>query len=796
MVHYVATQQSPLEPCPSQPPIEAQPAAIRQSAGTAGGLTPVSTSPDAGRPTKDRPFKRVTQSCLGCKKRKIRCSRTFPCDQCIHRGPQFAATCERIEPENNPHGNETLANRVKQLENVVRSLQQRVDLLEPQEEEADDDNSSSSRYQAAVPVTPAQPPSPYHSRANVSFRGQPEEEEGPLALEDFAMGFLTNQARTARQLNPTSLGHDMSRGYMTGAADLVTKTFLLDRSKCWSLINIYFSRLEWYTKCLHVPSVRDEAERMLTLPSAAQAFEARPSFMCILQLIQCIALHLIEPAEQAALGLQDQECSYLAYTLYSTATSALWTSDWLRRPELEWLQAVILMGVYAYNSETDADHHWSLLGSAIKAAQNLGLSRLGAESQDKHWPLAWSSFKRREIGRRVWYGLVVLDWSHAQAHNGAYSVHTSQNHSVAPHNVNDSDLTDDGPFVDRPMSEYTDTSMTKLKIQCVDLYRQFVDHLNLNQPAQYPFIIEMDAQICRLIDTFPQHFTDVSSVGKGEGLTDMVKLKECLLIRITAANRHLRLHRPYLIRGYTDERFAASKERCVNSARAVLALLKIARQRCPELTRLWIVLFYSFVASVVIFIDLTRRPNNATRQALHEALTAFRYAESNSAAARNAASLLTGLLAAEQEIRDEMTTVAGSSQGPAAKRTRTQDGHAYDQTEIAADNMEAAFRRVVYRLLSQASTESHRSTSSDSSSPLVMQDGSSTLAPQARDWSRSQHNSSLYPPSKGLEVFFGAEAAYDGLATAATSSYPGAYSHEIDGHFGFTTLSEFNGNLQ
>lgn len=204
--------------------------------------------------------------------------------------------------------------------------------------------------------------------------------------------------------------------------------------------------------------------------------------------------------------------------------------------------------------------------------------------------------------------------------------------------------------------------MSIFKIQFVSLYRIFVDHLNVHQPAQYNFIIDMDTRICALITSLPAYFSDGNVAPHDPRTPNLVK--ETLLIRITAANRHLRLHRPYLMRGYTDKQYAASKDRCVTSAHAVLTLLQIAGQRCPELFRLWIISFYGFVAvrnlllpspprlaltldgsqSIVAFIDLTRNPSDATRAALHETVALFKRVESTSAGARNAISLLQGLL--------------------------------------------------------------------------------------------------------------------------------------------------------
>lgn len=115
----------------------------------------------------------------------------------------------------------------------------------------------------------------------------------------------------------------------------------------------------------------------------------------------------------------------------------------------------------------------------------------------------------------------------------------------------------------------------------------------------------MDTRICRLIESFPPYFANVSDAPQDPRSPNLVK--ECLLIRITAANRHLRLHRPYLMRGYHDKAFTASKDRCVASARSVLTLLQIAGQRCPEIFKIWIVLFYGFVAVGSGFADRAKR---------------------------------------------------------------------------------------------------------------------------------------------------------------------------------------------
>ncbi|KAK4055565.1 hypothetical protein OIV83_000111 [Microbotryomycetes sp. JL201] len=741
------------------------------------GVADASQSPEAQPRTDPVPAgKRAVQSCAECKRRKIRCSRTYPCHQCINRGPDYSSTCEK--PEIDLPASHPLTARVTALESIVRAMQDRLDALEngnssfKTQSSAGRQEGSSSCAQSIPGVTQPQP-SPMTVLARAE-RGQPEEEETPLLLEDFAMGFLANQARTTRQLHPEKANSDLPQPHSAHR----THTFLLDRQVCWSLINIYFHRLEWYTKCLHTPSVLAEASLAFneSLPayqcSSVQAeqvvfgdpdteSDTRASFLCILQLVQCIALHLLEPHEQVALKLDEKQCSAYAHALYSSAKSLIWSSDWLQYPSLEWLQAIVLLGVYAYDSETEADVHWALLGTAIKVAQNLGLSRLGAENDDSEkWPAAWKSFRRRETGRRVWWNLATLDWSHAQAHNGAYAVHPSQNHTVPPYNVKDSDLTAD-IFLERPMSEYTESSMTRLKVAFVETYRQLVDHLNTQQSPDYAWVVEMDNKICQLIEAFPHHFSDVANADPH----NPTMLKECLLIRITAANH---------------QRYAASKDRCVSSARAVLALVKIANQRCAELMRLWIVIFYAFVASVVCFIDLTRCPSDSMRDALTGALEAFRHVDKQSAAARNAAALLSGLLTSEQEFRNELAR--SETDVVRSKKRRLSNS---EESATSRNTHEDAFRRVVLRLLSRASEG--RLPSATAARP-----NNGTWPNHERDATGPVSQKSGILPDD-LESFFSSATEY-GLDTAIDRPHSRAFSEafQLEGNFAFGTLSAFN----
>lgn len=82
------------------------------------------------------------------------------------------------------------------------------------------------------------------------------------------------------------------------------------------------------------------------------------------------------------------------------------------------------------------------------------------------------------------------------------------------------------------------------RLRFVELYRQILD--NMQAPAGYGFVIEMDRKISNTILELPAHFRGPGSPTKAFELT---------LALIMGETRRLRLHRPFLFRGYKDRKY-------------------------------------------------------------------------------------------------------------------------------------------------------------------------------------------------------------------------------------------------
>lgn len=84
----------------------------------------------------------------------------------------------------------------------------------------------------------------------------------------------------------------------------------------------------------------------------------------------------------------------------------------------------------------------------------------------------------------------------------------------------------------------------------------------------------------------------------------LVEHYEKITLSLAIHSRMLRLHRPWLSRGYEDERFAYSKEQCIRAARASLRMMSDTSGVARFLEKWWIPLFYVTVSGMVIIIDL------------------------------------------------------------------------------------------------------------------------------------------------------------------------------------------------
>ncbi|CEH15958.1 hypothetical protein CBOM_05166 [Ceraceosorus bombacis] len=436
------------------------------------------------------------------------------------------------------------------------------------------------------------------------------------------------------------------------------------------MVAYYFDHLDWYTRVLHRSSVEAVSESLLSLPPEVAARRIRPASLCIHFLVLCLALHLCGPEEVAEWGMDRPQAAVLCDQFNAGAYQLLWASDFIGSHQVEHLQAVILMSVYAYNLD-DSDAAWALVGASIKIAQNLRLNRLddprvvatnrsGAATSSAAKGLSvLTNTLDREIGRRVWWYLTWLDVSHALSHGGCYSILPAHNATAEPMNVDDDALNNEGHAAPKSLSEYTTSSFSIFRLRFLLLYRETIDLTHQRGGPTYAQVMEMDKKLLGLMQSLPEYFAlrieDNESVWNvGDTNRDL----ELLSINLTAHNRLLRLHRPHLIKGLAGkDQTTVSARRCIDASKAILRILRHAKRAAPMLLKMWINVYYGFGAAVVVFLALCYETDQdseeaeAKRAAVNEMADICSTASHLSAGAKNTGTLLRGLLEAEVELR-------------------------------------------------------------------------------------------------------------------------------------------------
>ncbi|WRT64492.1 uncharacterized protein IL334_001424 [Kwoniella shivajii] len=400
----------------------------------------------------------------------------------------------------------------------------------------------------------------------------------------------------------------------TDVAIIALTRLLPSRQRGEILVKAYLEKVDWLHRCMHVPTFLRQCNDLWCLPSDRIPHEIALPFLGLYLTVCTLGLQFMDQSEISK-HFTVEEAHTLPDTWFNAARSALWAADFVGSHTMEALQCIILLGVFMNNRDR-ADAAWALLGAAIKMAQGLGLSRLGAEQQAVDgkplpmWIGRWESLIQREVGRRIWWNLVFLDWQLAPSYNFSCSIQPDQIKTALPANIEDEDIIDGQPFNPQPLAVRTGMSFQLARLKFAEISQRQIWQANNNHHPPYSFILSVDGELRKAMMELPSFFQPESST-KGPPSQDpkaMIQYYEKIMLNLAIHSRMMRLHRPWLSRGYEDERFSYSKEQCIRAARASLRMMSDADGTASFLEKWWLPLFYVSVSGLVVIIDLLRTP--------------------------------------------------------------------------------------------------------------------------------------------------------------------------------------------
>jgi hypothetical protein len=227
---------------------------------------------------------------------------------------------------------------------------------------------------------------------------------------------------------------------------------------------------------------------------------------------------------------------------------------------------------------------------------------------------------------------------------GTYAISPKQMTVEYPSNCNDSAIDSHGNYavpLDQP------TEMTYFIYRCKGsiVFREIVDaawDCGCAGVEELPFelVLEFDRRLNLLVDevnkkyeklisAFPTYF-DSLRTQEGSNKKLVLLARQRLMAHFGVHTRFSRLHRPFLVRGAQDPRFAYSRMVCIRSARKVIEIGKnmMASHDRIDSIKIWTVNHHVFVSLTILVMDYCfNREEPRAKERKEEILECFRLLE-------------------------------------------------------------------------------------------------------------------------------------------------------------------------
>ncbi|WVQ93892.1 hypothetical protein IAU59_000970 [Kwoniella sp. CBS 9459] len=381
---------------------------------------------------------------------------------------------------------------------------------------------------------------------------------------------------------------------------------LPDRAQSDTLLRIYLERVEWIHHPLHLPTFLAQYNRFWTMDGTHRHETVHSRWLALLYITLALGAHFSDDEVTNDSSLEER--------LETACEDALAYSDFLDRPSTETIQTIISLNIYL-NNKNRVTAAKSLLGTAIKMAIVMGMSRIPDEStlDDPDGVI------ERELGRRLWWSLVCQDAYTASNSGFTYSINLSHSSTGLFANVEDDDILGGTAYHSKPLDTVTSSTFHICKIQFALVVRGFIDAINAHFPdAAYDDIMALDQRFRQAYNALPSRLRpdlsqpfELSYAGAQRYLVE-----QRIFMGVTLHNRLMRLHRAYMVRGYDDARYVYSTKVCLESAYALLDLVK---QSTQTLCRWWVVLVHVWTSGLILSADLVRgAAQESTRQRQRE----------------------------------------------------------------------------------------------------------------------------------------------------------------------------------
>lgn len=444
------------------------------------------------------------RSCVTCRRRKVRCDKLHPCNncnrahiECIFPAPGRAPRKPRKVGEGR---DKELLERLRRLEGVVKGMG--VDVPAKEGESANKENGDQERartgstgqvYEASQNGGNSVAPTVTKDQADQDFqnktqwveeqqKGRFENKFGRLVVNEGKSRYINNSfwASLSNEVedlkgilnqssdeednltsspgsnvqHPPSTHHGFIFGFSSQNVDLLSLHPLPGQiSEYW---DIYKDRVDPLVKILHLPTLEPTI-----LNAASHLSNLSRGFECLLFAIFYGATTSLS-ARDCLLKLGEEKPILLARYRFGIE-QALARANFLTTEEMVVLQSLVIF-LICLRRNNDARVIWTLTGLVVRIAQTIGIHRDGS-----HFGLAPFEIEMR---RRLWWQTCILDTRASEDHGCDPTIVEQSFDTKMPLNVNDVDLAPDMKDFPPERKGCTDMSFCLLRFEVSNTFRR------------------------------------------------------------------------------------------------------------------------------------------------------------------------------------------------------------------------------------------------------------------------------------------------------------------------------------
>ncbi|EER40989.1 C6 transcription factor [Histoplasma capsulatum H143] len=253
--------------------------------------------------------------------------------------------------------------------------------------------------------------------------------------------------------------------------------------------------------------------------------------------------------------------------LFRTRTAHCLMHANITRSEPHVIETMCFQALAEYMRRKDIESGiWMALGQIVRAAMRMGFHR-----DPSHYPKAFSPFQG-EMRRRLWAFICQADHV-CSFHIGLPSMISSAISDTAmPSNLHDWELTEGMAKLppSRPMSEVTGITYMVTKSQILQTVGRIGELLYNTKQMSYDRVLQLDQELFQVVRDIPEPFR-MTSWNAAETET-LFKTMQRVHVGILYSEGMCALHRKYISTARKDQKFALSRQRCLQSAIALIDL--------------------------------------------------------------------------------------------------------------------------------------------------------------------------------------------------------------------------------